>query len=264
MAEVHSRRGDERGRRFAPADGCDETAAQGVAVPMHRSAPKEEPAHAEQARDEAQEEAQERAHEEAQEEEAQEDAKRKASEEERIIRAAYVLLETVRNTGKAVLLFEPSGLAAFAALSAIIDRREGRWAEAVMIFGDARGFADRHSAALGEKSGSWKRKIKNAGKAAAKGSAGYGLEDASLADEFIARNPEQIFRQKSSGALFFWSGFLEREWRTDKDVRPWITAFLKQVAKTHPAEKDRLLSIHTLKAVYAAVRPVASRRRSRS
>lgn len=190
--------------------------------------------------------------------------KRKASEEERIIRAAYVLLETVRNTGKAVLLFEPSGLAAFAALSAIIERREGRWAEALMIFGDARDFADRHSAALGEKSGSWERKINNAGKAAAKGSAGYGLEDASLADEFIARNPEQIFRQKSSGALFFWSGFPEREWRTDKDVRPWITAFLKQVAKTHPAEKDRLLSIHTLKAVYAAVRPVASRRRSRS
>jgi len=170
---------------------------------MHRSAPKEEPAHTEQARDEAQEEAQERAHEDAQEEEAQEDAKRKAGEEERIIRAAYVLLETVRNTGKAVLLFEPSGLAAFAALSAIIDRREGRWAEAVMIFGDARGFADRHSAALGEKSGSWERKIKNAGKAAAKGSAGYGLEEHRLPTNLSPATPSKSSGRKAPGRCFF-------------------------------------------------------------
>src|SRR6185437_16016757 len=111
--------------------------------------------------------------------------------------------ETVRNTGKAVLLFEPSGLAAFAALSAIIDRREGRWAEALMIFGDARDFADRHSAALGEKSGSWERKIKNAGKAAAKGSAGYGLEEHRLPTNLSPATPSKSSGRKAPGRCFF-------------------------------------------------------------
>jgi P4 family phage/plasmid primase-like protien len=181
----------------------------------------------------------------------EEEAQDEAREQKRTIRAARVLLEIVRETGKAALLFEFSACTTFASLFAIVDSGKLDSDEALAIVCEARVLADAHAATIGEKAGYWGRKVKAAAKAAAKKR--YSLEDASLADAFIARFAGRIFRQKNSGSAYLWDAD-ERAWRADDDVRPRVTAFLKQVAKTHPGEKEWLLSTRKHNDIFAAIR----------
>ena len=179
-----------------------------------------------------------------------------ASRDERVIKACRMLLSNARATGKTASLFEASARTDFASLYEIADSGEDLWEEALEIFVEARALADEYSAKIGAKP-DWEAQIKRIVRRRAKNAkrSGQALSplDFSLADEFIRRNSEHIFREKRSDRVYLWDTD-EREWVVDDRAKPFVVAFLKDCAGTNAAEQEMLLSSAKLGTVYAALR----------
>jgi putative DNA primase/helicase len=167
-----------------------------------------------------------------------------------------MLLSNAQATGKTALLFEASARNDFASVCEIADSGEDLWEQALEIFVEARALADEYSAKIGAKPG-WEAQIKQIVRRRAKNAKRRGQVlsplDFSLADEFIRRNSEHIFREKRSDRVYLWDTG-EREWVVDDRIKPFVVAFLKDCAGTNAAEQEMLLSSAKLSTVYAALR----------
>jgi hypothetical protein len=176
-----------------------------------------------------------------------------SGQDRRTIKACQVLLSNARATGDTSSLFAAAALNEFAALSDIADSGEGPYAEATEIYLEARALADEHSRKIGAKP-NWEAQIERIRRRRAKSAKRreFPPDDFPLADEFIRRNLDRIFRDRRTGTVYLW-GDVGREWLGGDEVKRFVVAFLKGVEAATPAEQKILWSSRKLASVLVAI-----------
>jgi P4 family phage/plasmid primase-like protien len=163
------------------------------------------------------------------------------------------LLANALATGDTASLFAAAAQNEFAAISDIADSGEGPYAEATEIYLEARALADEHSRKIGAKP-NWEAKIERVRRRRAKSAKRKEVpsDDFPLADEFIRRNPDRIFRDRRTGTVYLWDED-GREWLGGDEIKRFVYAFLKGIDAATAAEQEELWSSRKLGSVLIAI-----------
>jgi putative DNA primase/helicase len=156
-------------------------------------------------------------------------------------------------------LFKPATLERFADLATIGDSGDGEcWERALALLAEARGIADNYSASLGalpqfeSAIKKIRRKQAVAARRAELRATAVPPDDFPLADEFIRRNCDRIFRDRRTGTVYLWDED-GREWLGGDEIKRLVVAFLKGVEAATAAQQEKLWSSRKLASVLVAI-----------
>ena len=183
----------------------------------------------------------------------------KANKDKATLRACELSVTEARGAGKATTLFKPATLERFADLKAIGDSGDGEcWERALVLLAEARGLADNYSASIGAlpqfetEIKKIRRKQAVAARRAELRANALPPDDFPLADEFIRRNPDRIFRERRTGTVYLWDEG-GREWLGGDEIKRFVVAFLKGIDASTAAQQEKLWSSRKLASVLVAI-----------
>ena len=176
-----------------------------------------------------------------------------------VLRTSELSVAEAKEPGKAATLFKSAAMERFADLAAIGESGDGEcWERALVLLAEARGLADDYSASIGAPprfeaaiKKILRKRATNARRAELRATA-VPPDDFPLADEFIRRNPDRIFRDRRTGTVYLWDEG-GREWHKGDEIKRFVYAFQKGIDAATPAEQEKLWSSRKLASVLVAI-----------
>jgi putative DNA primase/helicase len=184
---------------------------------------------------------------------------KQANKDKATLRTCELSVTAAREPGKATTLFKPAALERFADLAELGESGEGEcWERALVLLAEARGVADEYSASIGAPprfeaaiKKILRKRATNARRAELRATA-VPPDDFPLADEFIRRNRDRIFRDRRTGTVYLWDED-GREWLGGDEIKRFVVAFLKGLDAATAAEQEKLWSSRKLASVFVAI-----------